>query len=251
MCPGKIESELRCLQDHPQAKIAFSNYCYVTEDATRVTRVWIDEGHRPPEGDVFEQTVTRSFPQGNLFHNELLPIACLRKVGFHDTQLRTYEDYDLRIRLTREYRTAYCPRVNIQVREHAGPRLSKSQAMVHYESIRAVLNKNRPLWANLPEPRRHGIEQTLRKLLADLAMRGSLQYMRSGQRDLARSAARKALAQGVGLRGLVCFVLVSMLPEWSYDSLVPFGVRLGRSGKRAWEHLLSRSDDANREAPNG
>ncbi len=251
MCPGKVESELRCLQDHPQAPIVFSNYCYITEDASRIIRVWIDEGNRPPEGDVFEQTVTRRFPEGNLFHNELLPIACLRKVGFHDTQLSTYEDYDLRIRLTREYRTAYCPRVNIQVREHGGPRLSKSQAMVHYESIRVVLNKNRALWADLPEDRRHRIEEALRKMLADLAIQGSVQYLRTGQRGLARHAARKALSHGVGFRGLGCFVLVSMLPDWSFDSLVPFGARMGRSGRRALGYLLSRSSNADREVLDG
>lgn len=251
MCPGKIESELRCLQDHPQAPIVFSNYCYITEDASRITRVWIDEGNRPPEGDVFEQTVTRRFPEGNLFHNELLPIACLRKVGFHDTQLSTYEDYDLRIRLTREYRTAYCPRVNIQVREHGGPRLSKSQAMVHYESIRVILNKNRALWADLPEDRRHRIEEALRKMLADLAIQGSVQYLLTGQRGPARRAARKALTQGASAPSLARFVLVSMLPEWSHDSLVPFGARMANSGKRIWRHLSRRRDDAPGEVLDG
>jgi len=229
MAPEKLETEHRTLADS-DAQIVFSNYGYMSEDARQKGRIWVS-ADSPPEGDVFVETVSRRFPRGTLFHNELLPIHCLREVGFHDPSLSTFEDYDLRIRLTRRFRTAYCPHVSVWVREHAGPRLSKSSCEEHFRNVLRIAEKNRPLWSDLPEDQVRRIEAGLDAFMVRLARRSAGQLIREGQRARARAAWREARRRGACPLQLATDLLVSTLPEWVREDILPFvkaNLRRGR-----------------------
>ncbi len=223
----KLETESQTLADTPSAGFVFSNYCYMTADGSRRTRVWIKD-QRPPEGDIFLETVTRDFPDGNLFHNELLPIRCLRDVGFHDTSFSTYEDFDLRIRLTRKYRGVYCPEINVEVREHDGPRLSKSRCHVHLANLKKIFRKNQHLWADMPADDRERIRKGIDAYLGTLALISARELVREGRRREAWAAWREAFRCGAGRRELMSYLIDANVPEWAEDTLLLYAKRLGR-----------------------
>lgn len=229
--PEKLELEADLLGRDPRAEIAFSNHGYMSEDGRRPHRLWADP-EPPPQGNVFVETVTRRYPQNTLFRNELLPIRCLREVGLHDPSLSTFEDYDLRIRLTKQYRTAYCPIVNGWVREHSGPRLSKSACEEHFRNILKIIEKNRPLWSDLPADQVRRIEAGLDAFLARLARRSAVQLSRSGQRRKACAAWKEACRRGGCPLQLGMDILVSTLPEWGLDDILPCVKRLVHLSRR-------------------
>jgi len=210
--PNKLESEARMLQENPNAKIAFSNHYYMTVDGIR-TGVWADR-ERPPQGDVFRQVFARDFPRSTLFHNELVPYSCLREVGFHDDGLVIYEDWDLRIRLTKHFKVVYCPKPLTEVRVHSSG-LSSLPASLHLRSARRVFEKNRPLLDDLPKADRVMIEKRLSSKFARLARRAAWEEIERSNKRLAFRYWLQALQYGPGHPD---FRLVTqlMLPRWAY-----------------------------------
>lgn len=218
--PRKLAWESDMLDRSTRAQIVFSNHGYMSGEGRRRHRVWA-KTEQPPQGDVFVDTVTRRYPENTLFRNELLPVQCLRKVHGFDSSLSMYEDYDLRIRLTKRYRTAYCPEVNGWVREHSGPRLSKSSCEEHFRNVLRIAEKNRPLWSDLPEDQVRRIEAGLDAFLAKLARRSAMQLTDQGQRARARAARREARRRGACPLQLAMDLLLSTLPEWGREDILP------------------------------
>jgi len=153
--PEKLEMEAAALAQHPSAKIAFSNNVYVSEDGRTPIRRWIDD-EAPPEGNVFAETFARDFPKRSLFRMELVAYEPWKRIGFHDPNLKLYEDFDMRIRLTKHLEVVYCDEVLTEIRTHGGG-LSKSRPGLHFEALDYVFRKNLPLLADLDEDRRRHV----------------------------------------------------------------------------------------------
>lgn len=145
--PQKLEKEAAALAGHPEARIAFSNNAYMTTDGTRHLRRWIDD-ETPPQGEVFWQTFARAFPKRSLFRMELVEYDAWKKVGFHDTHLSIYEDFDMRIRLTKHLQVVYVDEVLTEIRTH-DTGLSKSRRRRHFEALCYLYRKNLPLLDDL------------------------------------------------------------------------------------------------------
>ncbi len=62
---------------------------------------------KPYEGYVYEKLLERNFIAAN---SVVMKKECLDKVGPYDENL-SYEDYDMWLRLTREYPVAFCPQI--------------------------------------------------------------------------------------------------------------------------------------------
>ncbi len=165
--PRKLEQEAAALQAHPQARIAFSDVYVIDPHGKRIDR-WARRG-KPPQGEVFAQTFARAFPAQRLFRNELVHLPSWREsgAGFYDPQLSMYEDYDLRIRLTRHLRTVYVDEPLSEYRRHTQS-LRNAPPEKFLEAFEYLCKKNAPLLDTLPPERRAWVETRLDAWRAEL-----------------------------------------------------------------------------------
>lgn len=178
--PAKLEMEARALAGDPRAQIAYSNDYYMDARGNR-TGVWFDRTRDPvkslPQGDVFCETFGRQFPKRKLFRMELVEFQAWRQVGFHDPTLRIYEDWDMRIRLTRNCRVVYCDEPLAEVRIHRTG-LSATGAAEHLAALDYLEHKHAPLLSGLARDRRQMIQRGLRTWRARLMRRAARETMR-------------------------------------------------------------------------
>lgn len=184
--PTKLEKEAKLLQENPDVKIVFSNYYYINSDGIR-TEIWAD-GEIPPHGNVFCQTFARDFPKRNLFRNELIDYQAWRNIGFHDSSLYLYEDYEMRIRMTKVLRVAYHDGPLAEYRSHKGG-LSRAKAKEHLVALKYIYQKNTTLLDDISDNERKDIQRKVNGWMAEIAKRASdqaltgIQYHRANRRD--------------------------------------------------------------------
>jgi glycosyltransferase involved in cell wall biosynthesis len=185
LLPQKLEKEADVLRQQPQAQIAFSNVYIINSLGERID-LWARRS-RPPEGDVFAHTFAREFPGRRLFRNELVDFVAWKQsgAGWYDPQLRIYEDYDLRIRLTRHLRTAYVDEPLSEYRRHQGS-LRTSQPQKYLQAFEYICRKNMSLLDILSEDQRVWVNQRLNTWRAELWRRKTLQKLEVGDGVLQR-----------------------------------------------------------------
>jgi glycosyltransferase involved in cell wall biosynthesis len=174
--PGKLEKETRLLKGNRHAAIAFSDHYVIAVDGTR-TGSWL-EGQTPPSGDIFVQTYSRSFPKGRLFRNELVEYPKWKEIGFYDPRLNVYEDYEMRIRLTKRLR-AVCHDEPLAEYRCVGGGLSSAGARDHLASLEYIHDKNRFLLADLSSRDQREVEHGIRKFRARLQLRSATELLNS------------------------------------------------------------------------
>lgn len=171
----KLEKETKALKENPDAKIAFSNNFYMKEDGTHIG-IWAD-GEKPSEGYIFKETFARDFPKRNLFRMELIEYEALREIGFHDTGLHIYEDYDMRIRLTKKLFTVYCDEPLSEIRMH-DEGLSKSKVDRHLEALEYIYKKNKHLLYDLSKKERTYVQKKIGRWIAQIARKASRESLK-------------------------------------------------------------------------
>jgi glycosyltransferase involved in cell wall biosynthesis len=166
--PAKLEKESALLASHPSAQIVYANNHYMNEDGRRYA-TWVTD-RQPPQGEVFKETLTRSFPRGNLFRMELLPYALWQEVGFHDPALKVLEDWEMRIRLTNRYRVAYVDEALSEYRVHSGG-LSNLSAAEKLSAFDYIWRKHKPALATLSPADRKLVAKKMDQLRATFMRR--------------------------------------------------------------------------------
>jgi glycosyltransferase involved in cell wall biosynthesis len=170
LLPTKLEREVHALERNPSVPIVYSNNYYMTASGIR-TGLWI-EGEKPPQGNVFYQTFARDFPRRSLFRMELVNYHAWKEVGFHDPKLRLYEDWDMRIRLTKRLSVAYCDEALSEIRLH-DKGLSSAPAAEHLAALQYIRMKNRHLIKDLDSRQRVFVERQLDTWRARLIRRAA------------------------------------------------------------------------------
>lgn len=218
LLPTKLETEMHRLAERRDAQIVFSNSYYVTEDGRR-TGTWIGD-EQPPQGDVFRQTFVRDFPRRNLFRMELMPYALWRAVGFHDPALRVLEDWDMRIRLTRRLRVAYCDAPLSEIRVHRQG-LSSVDAAAKQQALATIWRKNRPLLAGCSAAEQAAIRQGIAAWRA--------RFYREQAKEALGAYGRGASDRGAGDRGAGGrrAALARYRQSWQYQRVVDLDLLLG------------------------
>jgi glycosyltransferase involved in cell wall biosynthesis len=146
--PEKLEREFEILAGNPKAQIAFSNNYYINPAGQPIGR-WVEE-EKPPQGFIFKETFGRIFPKNSLFRMELVNYQAWKAVGFHDPAITIYEDFDMRIRMTKHFQAAFCDEPLSEIRMH-DKGLSKLEAKQHLASLEFIYHKNRYLLDDLDE----------------------------------------------------------------------------------------------------
>jgi FkbM family methyltransferase len=182
--PIKLEKEAALLSANPEVKIVFSNYYYISSEGQR-TGLWA-ENETPPEGDVFRQVFAREFPRRNLFRNELVNYEACKAIGFHDPGLTIYEDYEMRIRMTKHLKTAYCNEPLIEYRLHNNG-LSRLGMAQHLASLDYIYHKNKILLDDLTATERHEIKHKFTEWLGNISNRADREirdeYEKAGSKE--------------------------------------------------------------------
>lgn len=161
--PGKLESEAKVFRQNPGVSIVYSNHSYLTERGEFIKN-WTDQTSLP-EGNIFNQTFSRNFPDRSLFKMEMVRFQDWKKVGFHDNRLRIYEDYEMRVRLTKSAKAKFNNEVLSGIRLH-GTGLSSQNTAVHFDALDFIYQKNKSLLNDLSEKEREEIRMLLFPVIA-------------------------------------------------------------------------------------
>ena len=137
--PNKLEIESNLLKDN-SSDVAFTNNMYVNPDNLNDIK-WIWAANKIKlNSNLFAQTIARDFPRRSLFRMELINYELLKEVGFHDVNLKIYEDYDLRIRLAKKAKISCSiePTSKIRISKKG---LSKANKEEHIKAYQYIYNK--------------------------------------------------------------------------------------------------------------
>ena len=185
--PRKLELEMETYQNHPEARIVHSNFFFIDESGRR-TGTWLAENQTPPTRDVFRE----AFAGSDIYRNELVATECFEEVGVFDEELQIYEDWDMQIRLTKRFMTAYCPHPLVEYRLHSQG-ISRSAGSLHLMLMKKVHAKNAHLLHDLNQDDRVFVEKELSKIFAATAQRAAWEAMDGQDRRLAFGYLREAL----------------------------------------------------------
>lgn len=151
--PKKLEVEAGLI-NKGNFQLAFSNNMYFKGIENNIEHIWAYNKYEMPKtGIMYFETLSRSFPRKSLFRMELVNYNAWNQVGFHDTNLKIYEDYDMRIRLTKNLRVNYTiePLTKIRIGESG---LSHSPKDIHIKSLEYILKKHQSDIEMLPGEQR-------------------------------------------------------------------------------------------------
>lgn len=151
--PNKLEVEYNYLCENPQVDIVYSNTLYM-DSGGAIKGLWYRGSSNPmetfkmPQGKVFRQVFSRAFPRSSLFRMEMVRYKSWESVGFHDLNLDLYEDFDMRIRLTKHLTVGHVDSALAAVRYH-GAGLSSASIDKHITALRYIYRKNQALLRDL------------------------------------------------------------------------------------------------------
>lgn len=94
-----------------------------------------------PIQTLFEQTLYRTYGY-SLYRSEMVSKTCFEELGGYDENLKIYEDYEFKIRLSRKYQGVYVKAITNGYRKNPLG-LSKSCQMTHFKSMKYILDKHR------------------------------------------------------------------------------------------------------------
>ena len=97
--PDKIKLEIQQFLKDESLDVVYSNFAY-TEKEGDINQVWAKDDWNPIVGYIFPEVFLRKFPKKSLYRCELIRKEVLERINFYDLNLKTFEDWDSRIRMT-------------------------------------------------------------------------------------------------------------------------------------------------------
>jgi GT2 family glycosyltransferase len=165
--PRLLEVQWTTLQQQPRAQVAYSNVFIIDAEGNRL-RIW-DDGTdpAPPSGDVFVEVFSRRFfPNSrSIFRNQLMYRSALEQTGYNDLALKSYWDWDGKVRLTSRFQVAYSGEALVEYRVHPGG-FSHSQPATHLRGMLGVYEKNLPLLASRSQAEATRVKCNIESLIA-------------------------------------------------------------------------------------
>ena len=138
--PQKLEKQVRCLDENPQAALV----------NTGITN--IDAQGNPVKGDYLPNAIDSNWPNillENPIHSGSVPLvrrSCFEQLGYFDTALKSAEDWDMWIRIAAEFQIADIQEHLVYYRVHSGSKSHRLQ--FHLDNRVAVIEK---AFRNVPE----------------------------------------------------------------------------------------------------
>lgn len=155
--PEKLAQEAKLIEEG-DFDIAFSNNYYFKGEK-ELLWIWAyNKSDIPEPGNMHFEVIARKFPRDSLFRMELVNYNLWKRAGFHDLNMKIYEDYEMRIRLSKLAKINYTlePLSMIRTDTHS---LSKSHSQLHLESFQYIYHKYKEGFESLSKEQRQYIEE--------------------------------------------------------------------------------------------
>ena len=149
--PNKLELEYKQLIKCQNTQVVYSNFNYVDKTGELID-CFAEETDVPATGDIFINTFTRNYnvKSGSNYIYEMFYRNCAFEIGLYDKNIKVWEDWDFRIRMSKMFRYGYCSKVNSVYRQLTDS-LQTSNFETHYHEQIKIYNKNKPLIQDLQE----------------------------------------------------------------------------------------------------
>lgn len=186
--PHKLEIEAAIIKSK-HCDVAFSNTMYVDpNDITDIKWIWATTQFKLST-NLFAQTITRDFPRNSLFRMELINYQFLKSIGFHDTKLEIYEDFDLRIRIAQQATMAYSlePTTKIRISSNG---LSKKNREEHIKAYTYIYEKYRLPIGQLDSDQQKEVKKRMKENLNSLSGKRKKNAVQSLKRKIWAFASR-------------------------------------------------------------
>ena len=147
--PNKLELEYKQLIKCQNTQVVYSNFNYLNESG-KITGSFAKETDNPATEDIFINTYTRNYnvQSGSNYIYEMFYKNCAFEIGLYDTNIKIWEDWDFRIRMSKIFRYGYCSKINSVYRQLPDS-LHTSHFETHYHEQIKIYNKNKPLIQDL------------------------------------------------------------------------------------------------------
>jgi len=148
--PEKMEKQLGCLEEHPQAALVHSQL-YYWDTQTGERTIQRHRGRHEYTGRCYHRLF---FQNGVIPSTMIVRRECLAKVGGFDEEIRrpTCQDYDLCLRIARHYEFGFVDEPLILYRQHASSSTKRQVAENLADNVfvvRKVLRNDPGLWRTL------------------------------------------------------------------------------------------------------
>ncbi|MCS6775344.1 MAG: glycosyltransferase [Chloroherpetonaceae bacterium] len=173
--PDKLMEQLQAFEAHPAVGVVYSEGVYIDAEG-RVTGP-VPVNH--PSGRVFHELLTL---WGTVAHAPLVRRECLDRVGGFDPGLRSFEDYDLWLRIALHYPFLALDRVHFEYRVWGNTMSRNGPVMLH--SAREILRRYgyvHPGCRECARARRAGLRRW-KSLVSFMMMQQARQYLAQGDR---------------------------------------------------------------------
>ncbi|WP_124980934.1 glycosyltransferase family 2 protein [Nonlabens xiamenensis] len=138
--PNKLETEVEIIKNY-NCDVAFSNNSYYTEELDKFLFTWAEQTDDLITSS-FKRTLCRNYPRNSLFRMELIRKNAVEEIGGYDHKLELYEDYDFRIRLSKEFKIVGSNVVTTHIRQSKSG-LSKRPIQQHISAYNYIFKKYR------------------------------------------------------------------------------------------------------------
>ena len=147
--PNKLELEYRQLTRCHNTQVVYSNFNYVDKTGELID-CFAEETDVPATGDIFINTFTRNYnvKSGSNYIYEMFYRNCAFEIGLYDKNIKIWEDWDFRIRMSKIFKYGYCSEINSVYRQLPDS-LHTSHFETHYHEQIKIYNKNKPLIKDL------------------------------------------------------------------------------------------------------
>lgn len=139
LLPGALAAGVACFAEHPDSAFVYGDFRFMNEDGAPLdTRV------RPPlEVDLYGGMLVRNHIE--MTSTVLFRRSVLEGEGAFDTSLRSAEDYELLLRLSRKYPTSFHHELVAEYRryEHQGKSLSQNPGVMLRSTMRVLRAQER------------------------------------------------------------------------------------------------------------
>ena len=146
---NKLLSEYEKLISNRQISVIYSNFNYISKNGDTIGK-FSENSDIPAENNIFINTFMRDYnvSSTNNYIYEMFYKATADKVGLYDENIKLWEDWDYRIRMSKIFQYGYCPEVNSAYRKLESG-LHNSDSVLHYREQIKIYNKNKPLIQDL------------------------------------------------------------------------------------------------------
>ena len=165
---NKLQNEYDCFLKNKNANVVYSNFNYIDHDDNPV-QLFADLNDKPVTGNIFKQTFTREYnvSSGNNYIYEMFYKSNFIDAGMYDEKIKIWEDWDLRIRMSKISEYDYCPIINSAYRK-LDEGLHNSNVELHYREQLKIHKKNKHLLNDIEKSERTLIRNKIYSRLKNL-----------------------------------------------------------------------------------